>query len=86
MQRVTVPLAQMGAHIRDQRRRTPPLGIAPARGPLTAIDYASPVASAQVKSCVLLAGLYADGRHCVSEPAATRDHTERMLRASARRA
>lgn len=80
MQRVTVPLAQMGAHIQASEGGTPPLGIAPARGPLTAIDYASPVASAQVKSCVLLAGLYADGNTCVSEPAATRDHTERMLR------
>jgi len=80
MQRVTVPLAQMGAHIQTSDDGTPPLSIAPARGPLSAVDYVSPVASAQVKSCVLLAGLYAVGTTCVSEPAATRDHTERMLR------
>ena len=46
---------------------------------LHGIEYASPVASAQVKSCVLLAGLYAAGRSCVREPQVSRDHTERML-------
>ncbi len=81
MQRVTVPLTQMGAQIETSDGGTPPLRIAPASGPLKAVDYASPVASAQVKSCVLLAGLYAAGRTCVSEPAVTRDHTERMLQA-----
>ena len=79
MQRVTAPLTQMGAHIQTSEGGTPPVSISPARGPLTPVDYKSPVASAQVKSCVLLAGLYADGTTCVSEPAATRDHTERML-------
>ena len=78
MKRVVEPLARMGAHIGTTDRGTAPLVI---RGgaQLTGIDYAMPVASAQVKSSVLLAGLYADGRTCVTEPAPTRDHTERML-------
>ncbi|MEW6353890.1 MAG: 3-phosphoshikimate 1-carboxyvinyltransferase [Pseudomonadota bacterium] len=79
MRRVTAPLADMGARIETSGTGTAPLRI---RGgtPLRGIDYAMPVASAQVKSCLLLAGLYAHGRTCVTEPAPTRDHTERMLR------
>ncbi len=77
MQRVITPLTRMGAAISSDGGR-PPLTI---RGhwPLRAIDYALPIASAQVKSAVLLAGLYADGATRVNEPAVTRDHTERML-------
>ena len=83
MRRVTEPLATMGARIRTSDTGTAPLAIEPA-GPsegLRGIDYAMPVASAQVKSSLLLAGLYAEGETCVSEPAPTRDHTERMLTA-----
>jgi 3-phosphoshikimate 1-carboxyvinyltransferase len=78
MQRVITPLGLMGAAI-DSRDGKPPLHI---RGnpALVAIDYALPMASAQVKSAILLAGLYAHGRTVVTEPAVTRDHTERMLR------
>ncbi len=79
MKRVTVPLVEMGARIETTDKGTAPLHIKPVNR-LRAIDYPMPVASAQVKSCVLLAGLYADGETCVSEPALTRDHTERMLR------
>lgn len=79
MTRVTEPLRRMGARIDTAASGTPPLDVHAAGGPLRAIEYALPVASAQVKSCVLLAGLYADGRTCVLESAATRDHTERML-------
>ena len=80
MNRVIEPLTRMGAVIESDCDGTPPLQI---RGDvrLTAIDYDLPVASAQVKSCVLLAGLYAKGETRVTEPAVTRDHTERMLRA-----
>lgn len=80
MKRVIGPLAQMGAEIASQEGRAP-LVLSPAKGGLKAVRYASPVASAQVKSCVLLAGLYADGLTEVTEPEASRDHTERMLRA-----
>lgn len=79
MKRVIEPLAQMGAQIGSDEGGTAPLKIHPVAA-LHAIDYELPVASAQVKSCLLLAGLYADGDTCVSEPAPTRDHTERMLR------
>lgn len=79
MKRVTDPLAQMGAEIGTAEGGTPPLDIKPAKSGLKAIDYTLPMASAQVKSCVLLAGLYADGETTVIEPAPTRDHTERML-------
>jgi 3-phosphoshikimate 1-carboxyvinyltransferase len=77
MGRVAVPLQMMGARIRTQQGR-PPVEI---RGTprLCAIDYSLPVASAQVKSALLLAGLGAAGRLTVTEPAASRDHTERML-------
>jgi 3-phosphoshikimate 1-carboxyvinyltransferase len=78
MRRVTEPLARMGARIATTEAGTAPLRIGPAET-LRGIDYAMPVASAQVKSSLLLAGLYAEGRTCVSEPAPTRDHTERML-------
>jgi 3-phosphoshikimate 1-carboxyvinyltransferase len=78
MQRVITPLRAMGAVI-ESDNGTPPLRIAGGR-PLQGIEYAMPVASAQVKSSVLLAGLYASGTTVVTEPAVTRDHTERMLR------
>jgi len=78
MKRVTEPLSAMGAQIATSLEVTAPLRIRGA-GSLKGIDYRLPVASAQVKSCLLLAGLYAQGRTCVSEPAPTRDHTERML-------
>jgi len=78
MRRVTDPLASMGARIEATERGTAPLRIHPVPG-LTGIHYEMPVASAQVKSSLLLAGLYAQGETCVIEPAPTRDHTERML-------
>ena len=77
MQRVITPLTKMGARIASNDGR-PPLALSGSRT-LKAIDYALPVASAQVKSAILLAGLYADGTTSVVEPAVTRDHTERML-------
>ena len=77
MGRVIAPLSRMGAQI-DSNDGKPPLQIRVAEK-LTAIDFEMPVASAQVKSAVLLAGLYCDGITSVSEPAVTRDHTERML-------
>jgi 3-phosphoshikimate 1-carboxyvinyltransferase len=79
MGRVTTPLTAMGAQIASESGGLPPLKIAGGRK-LHGIDYALPVASAQVKSAVLLAGLYAQGTTTVIEPAPTRDHTERMLR------
>lgn len=79
MKRVTEPLASMGAEINATPKGTAPLVIRPIDG-LRGITYDLPVASAQVKSCLLLAGLYADGETVVTEPAPTRDHTERMLR------
>jgi len=77
MARVIEPLARMGAEI-DSHNGLPPLTVRGGRR-LTGIHYALPVASAQVKSAILLAGLYADGETSVLEPAPTRDHTERML-------
>jgi 3-phosphoshikimate 1-carboxyvinyltransferase len=79
MRRVTEPLARMGARIESSPGGTAPLHILPSDG-LKGIDYVMPVASAQVKPSLLLAGLYAAGETCVGEPAPTRDHTERMLR------
>ncbi|OED42497.1 3-phosphoshikimate 1-carboxyvinyltransferase [Chromatiales bacterium (ex Bugula neritina AB1)] len=79
MRRIIDPLREMGAVIDSQQSGCPPLVIDPANA-LAAISYQLPMASAQVKSCVLLAGLYARGRTSVTEPASTRDHTERMLR------
>ena len=78
MERVAAPLRAMGAAI-DSCDGRPPLRIHGGRE-LVGIDYAMPVASAQVKSALLLAGLYARGATRVTEPATTRDHSERMLR------
>lgn len=79
MKRIIEPLQMMGARIESTDGRAPLRII--GRRPLKAISYAMPVASAQVKSCILLAGLYANGRTRVMEArGATRDHTERMLR------
>ena len=80
MRRVTGPLAQMGAKIDTESDGTPPLHVHGGQS-LQGIDFASPVASAQVKSAVLLAGLYAQGETSVLEPHPTRDYTERMLAA-----
>ena len=77
MERAAVPLRKMGAQIRTLNGK-PPVNIAGVPQ-LSAIRYELPVASAQVKSAVLLAGLYAQGSTTVVEPAVTRDHTERML-------
>jgi 3-phosphoshikimate 1-carboxyvinyltransferase len=77
MARVITPLSQMGALI-SSHEGCPPLEIQGGRA-LTGIHYDLPVASAQVKSSVLLAGLFASGRTSLTEPAPTRDHTERML-------
>ena len=80
MDRVAIPLRQMGAQIETAEAGRPPLRLAgTAAGSLKGIEYDMPLASAQVKSCVLLAGLYAAGRTTTIEPAPTRDHTERML-------
>jgi 3-phosphoshikimate 1-carboxyvinyltransferase len=76
VERVAVPLRAMGARLTSQNDR-PPLRIDGA--PLRAIDWRLPVASAQVKTAILLAGLSADGRTTVEEPASSRDHTERLL-------
>ncbi|TNE77272.1 MAG: bifunctional prephenate dehydrogenase/3-phosphoshikimate 1-carboxyvinyltransferase [Gammaproteobacteria bacterium] len=78
MGRVADPLRAMGARIDTAEGGRPPLKIHGGQ-PLTGIHYEMPVASAQVKSCLLLAGLYAEGSTSVTEPAPTRDHTERML-------
>src|SRR5947209_13293381 len=78
MERVIKPLTAMGAQIESQQGR-PPLRISGTQ--LKRIDYNMPVASAQVKSCVLFAGLFADGETRVEEPLRTRDHTEVALRA-----
>lgn len=79
MGRVIEPLIRMGASIESAEGGKPPLAIRGGQR-LRGIHYDLPMASAQVKSCVLLAGLYSDGRTSVTEPAPTRDHTERMLR------
>ena len=78
MERIMKPLAQMGARIEARENRFPPLTI--HGGKLHPMEYTLPVASAQVKSCVLLAGLFAEGRTTVHEPMRTRDHTELALR------
>lgn len=80
MRRVTGPLSQMGAKIDTEADGTPPLHVHGGQT-LNGIDFASPVASAQIKSAVLLAGLYAHGETSVTEPHPTRDYTERMLSA-----
>src|SRR3954463_11812251 len=78
--RIAEPLRRMGAQIDATDDRLPPFTVHGAR--LRSIAYDLPVASAQVKSCVLLAGLMADGATTVHEPAPSRDHTERMLAAA----
>lgn len=78
MSRVANPLREMGAVVDTAEGGRPPLKIKGGQ-PLKGIDYDMPMASAQVKSCLLLAGMYADGETRVREPAPTRDHTERML-------
>lgn len=78
MQRIQKPLQQMGADISSEDKFTPPLVIQPVDN-LASINYSLPVPSAQVKSCVLLAGMYAQGTTCVNQKTVTRDHTERML-------
>lgn len=80
MRRIADPLAQMGARIDTREGGLPPLRIHGGQT-LHGIDYTSPVASAQVKSAVLLAGLYAQGITRVTEPHPTRDYSERMLQA-----
>ena len=79
MNRVAKPLREMGAVIETGAEGRPPLTIRGGQR-LTGMSYEMPMASAQVKSCLLLAGLYAAGETSVTEPAPTRDHTERMLR------
>lgn len=79
MKRIIDPLSEMGASITATQQGTPPLTVN-GNPQLKAISYNMPMASAQVKSAILLAGLYANGTTCVTEPAPTRDHTERMLR------
>ncbi len=80
MRRVTDPLVAMGARIQTSAAGTAPLHIYPSPK-LKALHYVMPVASAQVKSALLLAGLYAEGETCITEPGPARDHTERMLEA-----
>jgi 3-phosphoshikimate 1-carboxyvinyltransferase len=79
MERVAKPLRLMGAIVETAEGGCPPMKIKGAQQ-LTGIHYDLPMASAQVKSCVMLAGLYAKGKTSVTEPAPTRDHTERMLK------
>ena len=78
--RIAAPLRLMGARLECREDRLPPLGIEAA--PLEGIDYEMPVASAQVKSCLLFAGLLADGETRIVEPLPSRDHSERMLAAA----
>lgn len=78
MERVAAPLRLMGVDVTTEEGGRPPLVIN-GNGAVKGIHYDLPMASAQVKSCVLLAGLYADGETSTTEPAPTRDHTERML-------
>lgn len=78
MGRITEPLSRMGADIRTDDKGHPPLFIRPVKK-LSGLRYSMPIASAQVKSAILLAGLYSDESVCVHEPAVSRDHTERML-------
>ncbi len=82
MNRIARPLAAMGASVTTVAGGTPPITIAPASGGLAGIHHRLTVASAQVKSAILLAGLAADGTTSVTEPVRSRDHTELMLRAA----
>ncbi len=77
MKRIIIPLRQMGAKIESNNENFAPLII--QGGKLKGINYVSKIASAQVKSCLLLAGLYAEGKTTITEPVKSRDHTERML-------
>jgi len=79
MSRIVDPLKLMGAQVSTAAQGTPPLTLN-GSDQLSAIEYTTPMASAQVKSCILLAGLHANGKTIVHEPDVTRDHTERMLR------
>jgi 3-phosphoshikimate 1-carboxyvinyltransferase len=78
--RVALPLGEMGARLSCREGRLPPLEIEAA--PLKAVEHRLPIASAQVKSCLLFAGLLAEGETWVGEPARSRDHSERMLSAA----
>jgi len=78
MRRIIIPLREMGAKISSPDDNHPPLTI--IGDSLHGIEYHSPIASAQVKSCILLAGLYAKGKTTVTEPLLSRDHTERILK------
>lgn len=78
--RIALPLREMGAQLEAREDRLPPLKVSGA--PLHAITYEMPIASAQVKSCLLFAGLLAEGETRVVEPLPSRDHTERMLEAA----
>jgi 3-phosphoshikimate 1-carboxyvinyltransferase len=78
--RIAAPLRRMGAQLSCREGRLPPLEIEAA--PLRAIEYELPIASAQVKSCLLFAGLLAEGETWLREPSRSRDHTERMLAAA----
>jgi 3-phosphoshikimate 1-carboxyvinyltransferase len=78
MRRIIEPLSRMGAKIESTTQGTAPLRISGSPG-LRGIEYDLPVASAQIKSCVLLAGLFASGVTCITEPGKSRDHTERRL-------
>lgn len=79
MNRVSLPLKSMGASIEGEAESSNLLPLTIVGGPLTAIDYDMPIASAQIKSSILFAGLTADGETSVSEQTVSRDHTERML-------
>jgi len=80
MRRILTPLREMGARIQAADGDRPPLSFAGTDAPLRAMDYTLPVASAQVKSAILFAGLYAQGTTVVGEPLTTRDHSEILLR------
>lgn len=80
MRRIVEPLQTMGVEIVSQQGSAP-LALRPATRPLRSLDYTLPIASAQVKSCLLLAALSGDGPSTLVEPGPSRDHTERMLRA-----
>ncbi len=81
MKRVILPVKEMGSAIVTDKSGTAPVYInnTEKKHALKGIAYSLPIASAQVKSCILLAGMYAEGKTCVTEPAPTRDHTEKML-------
>jgi len=80
MARIIRPLRMMGASIEGKDNIYPPLLISPARYGIDVIDYQSPIASAQIKSAIMLAALYAKGKTTIVEPYQSRDHSERMLK------